>query len=103
MTCKEIYTNKGVCNKILITVMGVHQNNQCSKHWVWTTATCHMATRGQCFPEEHTGPGALSISPSGTKEALLVSLPLLAIILWMTSGLPWAPAPLSYPCCVFHE
>lgn len=31
VTCKEIYTNKGVCNKILITDIGVHQNNQCSK------------------------------------------------------------------------
>ena len=32
------------------------------------------------------------------KEALLVSLPLLAIILWMASCLPWAPAVIPMLC-----
>ena len=105
----NIYTNKGVCNKILITNIGVHQNNQCSKQ----SMACRVSI--------NTGFGQLQLStwpPEGSASQRSTQAPVPLIISPSWRRLCWSPChslplfsgwpaaypglPLSYPCCVFH-
>ena len=79
----NIYTNKGVCNKILITNIGVHQNNQCSKQ----SMACRVSI--------NTGFGQLQLStwpPEGSASQRSTQAPVPSSSLPPEGGFAGLPA-----------